>query len=192
MKLIVGLGNPEKKYAGTRHNAGFDALIEIQRELVWGTPFSEWSKVARMRSVISDAKLGDEKIVLLMPQTYMNLSGEAVNIASVFYKMSPEDIWVIHDDIDLPLGRIRINFDGTSGGHKGIESVINHLGSKKFYRFRIGIRPPESEKIETEKFVLQKFSKVEEPKLLDSLHRIRQAIELSLRESLAAAMNKFN
>lgn len=152
--LIVGLGNPGTKYEKTRHNAGFlvlDALCmnEFKFEKKFNAEICEF----------------EDEAVLMKPQTFMNLSGEAVKSFADYYKIEPQNIWVVHDDVDIPFGEIRIKESGSSAGHKGIDSMITHLGIQDFLRFRIGIKNEILENIETEDFVLQRFGKDEEGKL---------------------------
>lgn len=136
MKIIVGLGNPGNEYAKTRHNVGFmlvDALAEHLNINLWKDKFN---------AQIAEGRIGTEKILLVKPQTYMNNSGEAVGPLMRWYKVTPEDIIVAHDDMDIPAGTIRIRKKGSSGGHNGIKSLIAHLGSENFPRVRLGVGRP--------------------------------------------------
>lgn len=160
MKLIVGLGNPEKKYNNTRHNIGFDVVLKF-----WETrrkkegDFSPWKFEKKFQADISKSAPGKNKTILALPQTFMNNSGLAVKELSFFYKIKPENILVIHDDIDINLGEFKIQKNRGSAGHNGVKSIINELGSKNFNRIRIGIRNKEVQgKMPTEKFVLEKFT----------------------------------
>ena len=139
MKLIIGLGNPGTKYEKTRHNIGFMVLDVL----------------------IKNEQFDSKKVKLIKPQTFMNNSGQEVKKITDYYKIKPEDIIVIHDDIDLPLGKIKIQQNRSSAGHKGVQSIIDSLGTKDFTRMRIGIRPEELIQ-ETEKFVIQKFTQEEQ------------------------------
>ncbi|MDO8507777.1 MAG: aminoacyl-tRNA hydrolase [bacterium] len=162
--LIVGLGNPGAKYEKTRHNAGFlvlDALCE-----------NEFKPEKKFNAEICEH---EDSAVLMKPQTFMNLSGEAVKSFADYYKVAPENIWVIHDDVDIPFGEVRVREGGSSAGHKGIDSIINHLGTQDFLRLRVGVKNEMLEKIETEDFVLQRFSKDEEGKL-------QEIIDLCVKE----------
>lgn len=152
--LIVGLGNPGQKYINTRHNVGFKILDALCT--------SEFKPEKRFNAEICEY---DSNVILLKPQTFMNLSGKAVASFADYYKVGQENIWVIHDDIDIPFGEIRVREDGSSAGHKGIDSVIEHLGTKEFLRFRVGVKNESLETVETEVFVLQRFSKDEEEKI---------------------------
>jgi len=174
MKIIIGLGNPGKKYLGTRHNVGFEFLDKLKNELDF--PEFEFNKkfnVELSESAILGAKLlkGSlaPKIILAKPQTFMNLSGEAVRSIVDFYKLSPEDIMVIHDDKDIILGEYRLADDSSSAGHNGVQNIIDCLGTQKFKRIRVGVGLPADLPAETlvkaEDFVLQKFSDEELEKI---------------------------
>jgi PTH1 family peptidyl-tRNA hydrolase len=166
--LIVGLGNPGKEYEKTRHNAGFlfvDYFREKYREKF---SFDDWRSCKRLKSETSYGKFKKQRIVLLKPQTFMNLSGEAVAAAVKYYKLSPEDIIIVHDDIDLALGKYKISKNSSSAGHNGAQNIIDLLGTKDFTRIRIGVenrgdkKPASSaDKIPTEKYVLGKFASAE-------------------------------
>lgn len=152
MKIIAGLGNPEKKYELTRHNAGFMAVDVLAKELG-----ESWKKEKKFNTEI--IKTGD--IILAKPLTYMNLSGEAVQKILSYYKLNVKDLIVIHDDIDIALGKYKISADSRSAGHNGVQSIIDALGTKNFKRIRVGIKTEKKEKIPVDKFVLQKFKKEE-------------------------------
>jgi PTH1 family peptidyl-tRNA hydrolase len=167
MILIVGLGNPGKKYQKTRHNIGFRVIDQLQ-------------------------SLNLKKVILAKPQTFMNLSGKTVKLLVARYRLPVTNLWVIHDDIDLPLGKIRIVKNRGSAGHKGVESIIRELGTKNFIRFRVGICPKTSKPKNPEKFVLQKFNKDEEKIVKEVIKKTVEAIEFSLKTSLEKAMSEFN
>ena len=154
MRLIVGLGNPGEEYKKTRHNAGFLAVNEIANNFHFPTSNSKFN------AEISQATLNNEKIFLVKPQTFMNNSGEAIRAIADYYKINTEDIIIIHDDLDIPLGEYKISKNKNSGGHKGVQSIIDYLRTKDFTRIRIGIMT-ENKKIPTEKFVLERFSEKE-------------------------------
>lgn len=182
MKLIVGLGNPGKKYERTRHNIGFriiDATTQIPN-----SKFQIPKIESKFKTEISKGKIGESEVILAKPQTFMNNSGEAVLKIASFYKIRSQDIWVISDDIDLPLGKIRIRKKGSSGGHKGLQSIIDHLGNQNFPRFRIGIKTPKAEKIPAEDFVLQKFSPSEEKVIKLAVEKVVEEIIKVLKEDL--------
>ncbi len=157
MKLIVGLGNIGKEYEKTRHNFGFLAIEQFAKKY----DFSPWKEEKKFFGAISTGQIGQDKVILLKPNTYMNVSGKAVQALSHFYKLTPENIWIWHDDVDLPFGTLRIKQNGGSGGHNGIKSIVNVLGLQEFPRLKFGIKNDLLEKAPTDKFVLGKFSKEE-------------------------------
>jgi len=193
MKLIVGLGNPGFLYSRNRHNVGFMCVRHLARTL--GIRFDR--KQGHARTGIGN--IGGNRVVLARPQTYMNASGESVSALTRKLNLIPSDLIVIHDDLDLPPGKIRLRLGGGSGGHKGIDSIIARLGSSDFYRIRVGIgRPDTFEGSAAEKeeaviaYVLSDFTR-EEKKIIDKIMPdVGQAIDCLLTEGLAAAMNKFN
>lgn len=137
MKLIVGLGNPGEKYENTRHNLGFLVLDHLLKDL--GTSKIEWDSSNKLKSDIALFTLHKEKVILAKPQTYMNNSGMAVQLLKDFYKVEPEDLWIVYDELDLPLGSIKIRFGGAAAGHHGVESIMEAIGTDKFWRYRLGI-----------------------------------------------------
>lgn len=185
MKLIVGLGNPGKEYDGTRHNIGFDILDQ------WGTP--HWSK--KFHGLAADERGPDGRALLLKPQTFMNLSGQSIGDALRFFKdMEPNDILVIHDDLDLPLGRARFKLGGGHGGHNGLKSADAHVGGD-YHRLRIGIGHP-GDRRKVTNHVLGKFSKAETELIQGLMGDYHQAIRAfirgnhdELRQHLAATKN---
>lgn len=200
MKLIVGLGNPGEKYEKTRHNLGFMVVEKFLKDFQ-STKNTLWENSTKFKSDIAQIdwqpKHGSlEKVVLAKPKTYMNNSGMAVRLVSDFYKIKASDIWVIHDDIDLPLGAMKIRFGGASAGHHGVESLIEHLSTDKFWRFRMGIGEKrelnDSRMKNVDDFVLGIFSGQEKGKLKELIKRGVKAIEESLEEGMTAAMNRFN
>lgn len=188
MKLIVGLGNPGENYRNTWHNLGFLALGEI-RDVNGFTPFKNNKQ---LKAELSEGKIGREKIILAKPQTFMNNSGESVSALMKYFKIKISDIIVIHDDIDLALGKIRIAKDSSSGGHNGIKSIISHLGTKDFLRIKIGCRTVQTEIIGTLDYVLQKISRQHETEADASLKNAGEAALELLQSSPETAMNKFN
>lgn len=188
MILIVGLGNPGKKYEKTRHNIGFRVVDYLQNFL----SFSNWKKEKRLLAGISKGKINKKEIILAKPQTFMNLSGKAVKSLMAKYKLPATNLWVVHDDIDLPLGKIRISKGRGAAGHKGVESIIKAINSKNFIRFRIGIQPKTGKSKNTEAFVLQKFNKEGEKIVKEVIQRTALAIEFSLKAGLEKAMSKFS
>jgi|SRR3989344_356758 len=204
MKLIVGLGNPGEKYEKTRHNLGF---MVVENFLKAYAPVSQtsWDSKDKFKSLVAEIEWNSrklkslEKIILAKPKTYMNNSGMAVSLLARFYKIAPSDIWIIHDEIDLPLGAMKIRFGGSAAGHRGVESVIDSLKTDKFWRFRMGIGFSKSKDPlakthlgNTTEFVLQSFSGKEKSKVKTLLKRGVKAIETALEKDLQAAMNQFN
>ncbi len=197
MKLIVGLGNPGEKYKDTRHNVGFMVLEKLAHEL--GSPEATWKHEEKLKAYI--AKTGD--VVLCKPDTFMNASGVAVSLAVRFYKMKPEDVWVIHDDLDLPLGKIRIRIGGASAGHHGIDSIIRELKSDNFTRVRLGIGRGKSggsgivadRKLHHSSvidFVLSRFTRTEAGDFKHLVKNGVEAVRLMLLKGIDKAMNRFN
>ncbi|MBI5071704.1 aminoacyl-tRNA hydrolase [Candidatus Falkowbacteria bacterium] len=190
MKIIIGLGNPGEKYENTRHNIGFAVVSSFKFQV---SSFPDWKINKKFNSEISEGKINGEKIILLKPHTFMNNSGQAVAVATNFYKVKPADILIIHDDIDLPLGKMRVKKDGSSGGHRGIESIITALGTNNFPRLKIGVGPKERPKnFDAANFVLKKFGKGEEKTLNLIIKKATEAVAVILSDGVQEAMNKFN
>lgn len=189
MILIVGLGNPGRKFKKTRHNAGFRVIDGFVRE----NNFPKLKLSKKFNSLISEGSLNRKKIILAKPQTFMNDSGKAMKPLVKGLKLKIENLFVVHDDIDLPLGKIKISKGRGAAGHKGVQSIINILGTKNFVRFRVGILPKrESASWRTkriENFVLKKFTKKEEEVIKEIVKRVVGTIELSLREGIEKAMS---
>jgi PTH1 family peptidyl-tRNA hydrolase len=191
-KLIVGLGNPGLKYAQNRHNVGFQCLERLAQAhgLSFGGGILNRLKRRRAKASLASGKIAGVKAVLAKPLTYMNLSGQAMRQLVSFYKLSLEDVLVIYDDLDLPLGTIRLRPEGGSGGHKGIRSIIEALGSQAFSRLRVGIgRPPANDAVN---YVLSDFTADEQITLESVYERVVAAVEFFLREGIEAAMNAYN
>lgn len=185
MYLLVGLGNPGAEYLQHRHNIGFQFLDSLAAD--HGFAFSE----GKWRAAVAKTMLWQESILCLKPLTYMNLSGTAVVPAAEYYRVTAERIIVVHDDLDLPFGRIKIVTNSGAGGHNGIRSLIAHLGVKNFPRIKVGIgRPPG--KMPVERFVLSPFSAAEQELRPQVLAEIAKAVELLVGKGLAAAMNAVN
>ena len=184
MKLVVGLGNPERKYKDTRHNAGFRVVDMFSR--VSGIELRR----SKHFSLFGKGKIGRESVILAKPLTYVNLTGTAVKSFVRYYEISLRDLLIVYDDMDLSIGKIRIRPDGGSGGHRGVQSIISHLGSEKFPRIRIGIGRKEDKR--GSEFVLGKFSAEEKPVIEEAAAEVVKAIEVILREGLTLAMNRFN
>jgi PTH1 family peptidyl-tRNA hydrolase len=185
VKLVVGLGNPGRKYEQTRHNLGFLVIDRIAAE-----------NEVTMRKKICDALMGDwpshgEKVLLVKPQTFMNRSGEAVKCSIRKFGASQEDLIVVYDDLDLPFGRIRIRPRGSAGGHRGLLSIIEGVGGAPFYRVRIGIgRPPEG--VNAEDYVLERFNSQEMAEVSDVVTRAAEAVSSLLKDGGQRAMERFN
>ncbi|MBZ9572310.1 aminoacyl-tRNA hydrolase [Patescibacteria group bacterium] len=190
MTLIIGLGNPGEKYAKTRHSLGFRIVDKFRMR----KKFSSFKFSKKINSLISRGKFNKKKIILVKPQTFMNKSGKAVKFLIKNLKLKTRNLFVVHDDIDLPLGETKISIGRGSAGHKGVQSIIDELGSKNFVRFRIGIKPkPYTLTPKTlESFVLKKFNKKEERILRKVIKKTVEAIEVALKEGVGKAMNEFN
>jgi len=190
MKLIIGLGNPGRGYAHNRHNAGFLCLAHLARRQ--GIRFSEKQAKAR----IGRGEIAGCPVVLAKPQTYMNQSGQSVSRLAEKFDVGPGDLIVIHDDLDLPLGKIRLRQGGSSGGHKGVSSIINGLGRPDFIRIRIGIGRPGAFDKDTEAaviaHVLSDFTPEERQIIARAIPTASEAVYCLLAEGLAVAMNKYN
>lgn len=185
MKLIIGLGNVGDKYLFTRHNIGFMVLDRLS--VNEGFSFREEK---RLKGLITKVRLWGEEFILLKPTTFMNLSGEALRAVIDYYKISIDDILVVYDDLSLDLGKIRFRANGSDGGHNGIKSIIQHLGSKNFARLKVGIGPQPP--IPAENFVLQNFPKEQLDTLKGVLDYSLKAIECYFAEGIEKAQNKFN
>ena len=175
MKLIVGLGNPGIKYKKTRHNLGF-----LVADFLAGN--DKWKESKKANCFYLKKQINSEEVELIKPLTFMNNSGIVVKSIMDYYKISAENIIVIHDDIDLPLGEIKIQQDRSSAGHKGVQSIINCLGTKDFIRIRLGIKPVDLDTFDTEKFVLQKFTKQEEKIIQETIKKAAGLIEQSISQ----------
>lgn len=187
LQLLVGLGNPEPKYDRTRHNIGFVAIDRLAT--IWGGTWKEQRKFQGLFTEVPLAK--GETIKLLKPLTYMNLSGQSIRAVMDWYKLPPESVLVIYDDMDLPLGKIRLRLSGSAGGHNGMKSTIAHLGTDKFPRLRIGIGKANGDK-DTVSHVLGKFAPQEANLLNSVLQLVTDAVEVSLKDGLEKAMNIYN
>ncbi len=185
MKLIVGLGNPGKKYELTRHNVGFE-IIDL---------FCQEIRVGKMRrqdfSLIAEGRLGTEELILAKPQTFMNSSGIAVSSLVSKYSTPLDDLYVVYDDIDLDLGILRIRRKGSAGGHKGMKSIINSLGTQSFPRMRIGIGQPPQE-MDSIDYVLSRFSDQEREQIHQVERLAIEALKIMILDGIDSAMNEFN
>lgn len=185
MKLIVGLGNIGDKYVFTRHNAGFMLIDSIA--LNEGLNFRDNS---RLKCLMTNLRNGHEDFLLIKPTTFMNLSGEAVRAVMDYYKIPIEDVLIVYDDLSLEIGKIRFRPNGSDGGHNGIKSVIQHLGTKNVARLKIGIGPQPN--LPSEVFVLQNFSKEELETLKGAIAKAKDGISCYFKDGMAVAQNKFN
>ncbi len=181
MKLLVGLGNPGKEYEQTRHNIGFMIIDYFLKEANWQ---EKWN------ALITETRINNEKVIIIKPLTYMNLSGNAVSLVCNFYKISSEDILVIQDDLDLPIGTFRLKTNSSDGGHNGIKSIIEKLGTKDFARLKIGISNNKS--IDTKDYVLAKFNKEELNTLKDLFPTIQKVITSFIENGAYKTMNLYN
>lgn len=198
MKIIVGLGNPGEQYEKTRHNIGFMVLDQLLKNYE-STKDTVWTNEKKFKSDIAEItwqpKKGKaEKVILVKPKTYMNNSGMAVNLITAFYKVLSTDLWIVHDDADLRLGSVRIRRGGGSAGHRGIESILEHIPDGNFWRVRLGIGRPEEEASVKgiDGFVLGEFTHQEHAKVRELIPHAAKAIEDGLEEGLEIAMNRYN
>lgn len=176
MILIVGLGNPGEKYKKTRHNLGFRVVDELQK--IHG--FSDWQMKKKFKAEISEGIINNQKIILAKPQTFMNESGQAAQKLTTNYKLPTINLFVVHDDLDLELGKIKAVRNRGSAGHKGVQSIIDYLGTKDFIRCRLGIKLQKKEIKDVEKFVLQKFDREEEIIIKETINKACQQIKLTI------------
>lgn len=185
MKWIVGLGNPGTQYAKTRHNVGFMALDELASR--HGISFNQ----NKCKAIIGEGVIGGVKTVLIKPMTFMNLSGESVRAYMDYYKVALEDMIVVYDDLDTEMGKIRLRYQGSAGGHNGIKSIIQHAGTQSFNRVRMGISRPDPGYPIVD-YVLTAFPKKESDRLKDMIDHTCDALEFSLQQSFEQTMAKFN
>jgi len=185
--LIVGLGNPGDDYLGTRHNAGAMVVDRFAANRCSG-----WRRERKFFAELATGECGGRKVVCVKPQTYMNLSGEAVAAVSRFYRIAPDQIMVVADDADLPLGAVRMKPSGGTGGHNGLASVIQHLGTQEFPRQRIGVARPVQEVRDIASHVLGVFTPDEQVMLNEVLQLADRQLQCWLEETLAKAMSLFN
>lgn len=186
MKAVAGLGNPGPRYAGTRHNVGFYVIDELTRR--WGVGVERYER--RFEAQTSEAQIGDQRVLLFKPQTYMNLSGRSVLAVRQFFKLDDADLLVLCDDLDLPTGRIRLRAGGSGGGQKGLENVLLRLASNDVPRLRIGIG--KVDKSVTTEYVLGRFAPDERETMEGAIGRAADAVECWIREGIETAMNRFN
>ena len=185
MKLVVGLGNPRRKYEGTRHNVGYAVLAELARRFGTSRPKS------RFQGDVVEADLEGQKALLLGPVTFMNRSGSSVRAARDFYKLPDEELLVICDDLNLPLAKLRFRARGSAGGQKGLANIIRELGTEEFARLRIGIGAPPDGWDATD-YVLSKFARQEVPEVEEAVRRAAEAVAVWAREGIQNCMNQYN
>lgn len=185
MYLIVGLGNPENEYAHTRHNMGFDTINQIAKNN------NIQITKNKFKGLCESTIIQNQKVILLKPQTYMNLSGESVKEVAEFYNLKPEEIIVIYDDMDIEKGHIKIRKKGGAGSHNGMKSVVEELQSTDFARIRVGIGQPEF-KSDMINYVIGKVSQEEQEILQQGVEKAAKAVEEILKNGIDIAMNKFN
>lgn len=190
MKIIVGLGNPGKEYEGTRHNVGFDVIDVLAGKLNIDV------KRRKFAARFGEGEIDNDKLILLKPWTFMNRSGEAVAAAAGFYKLGPESLLVVTDDMALEPGRIRLRAKGSAGGHNGLKDIIEELGSEDFARLRVGIgsarQQAEYNSPSARDYVLGRFEKQEKKILDDAVERAAQAVMCWIQKGIDAAMNEYN
>lgn len=184
--IVVGLGNPGAQYEGTRHNAGFLAIDYVATSL--GVRIDR----LRFKALTGEATLGGAHVLLMKPQTFMNLSGDAVREAAAFYHVPPENVIVIYDDVTLPVGRMRVRGKGSDGGHNGIKSMIAQLGSNAFPRVRLGVGERPNPDFDLADWVLSRFTPAERETLEKAYPVAREGVELLIKGDLAAAQAKCN
>ena len=186
MKIIAGLGNPTREYEGTRHNIGFSVIDKLAEQ--YNISMTE----KKHKAICGKGIIEGEKVVLLKPQTYMNLSGESIGEAVNYYKVDPEeDLIVIYDDIDLEPGKLRIRAKGSAGGHNGIKSIINQIGTQNFYRIKVGVGA-KPKGWDLADYVLGRFPSEERNLVDEAIREAAKAVEVILDEGIEAAMNRYN
>jgi peptidyl-tRNA hydrolase, PTH1 family len=198
MKLIVGLGNPGEKYENTRHNLGFLVIDHLLKHL--GDSKIDWDHSSKLKSDTATFSVTDEKVLLVKPQTFMNNSGMAVQLVKDFYKVEPEDLWVVYDELDLPLSSIKIRFGGAAAGHHGVESIMEAIGTDKFWRYRLGIGTTHDKTHpvgrhnfhDAKDYVLDTFHTGEAGKVRELIKHGADALLMALEKGMETAMNRFN
>ncbi len=183
MKVVVGLGNPGSRYEGTRHNVGFDVIDDLAQAPDTGR-FQE-----KFQAQVAEQRAGEEKVLLVKPQTFMNLSGRALRQLVDFYQVPLEDVLIVCDDINLPLGKLRFRARGSHGGHNGLRDIQNHLGTTEYARLRIGVGAPEDDTVD---YVLSRFRPSEAPVIEEALANAVQGVDLWIREGIQECMNQYN
>ena len=192
MKLIVGLGNPGKEYAATRHNVGFEVIDRLAAKLAW-MKAGDFDRLAKSKfdGLAYDGLLGSEKLVLLKPVTFMNLSGKSVQSAMAFYQLIPDDVMIVLDDVALPCGKIRVRPGGSSGGHNGLKDIERALATDRYPRLRVGIDAPPP-RLPQREYVLGRFTEEQKKAIEPAYARAADAIVMWIEKGINAAMNVFN
>jgi PTH1 family peptidyl-tRNA hydrolase len=185
MKLVVGLGNPGGQYAGTRHNVGFEVVAELARRWQADPP------QRKFQSEVRSALWHEQRVLLVAPQTFMNASGEAIQPLVSFWKIPPEDMCIVCDDMDLPLGLLRWRAGGSSGGQKGLASILGRLGTEKIPRLRLGVGRPEGAR-DSSSWVLSRFPAQESESAVRMIQRAADSVESWISRGLPDTMNQFN
>lgn len=185
MKLIIGLGNPGKEYVGTRHNVGFQAIDTI------GEAYNISVNKSKFRAFFGEGMIGDSKVILIKPQTYMNLSGESIKPFISWYKVDPKDVLIIYDDVSLAPGILRIREKGSAGGHNGIKSIIQHLGMDEFQRIKIGIGE-KPQNWDLADYVLSRFTNPEMKMIDKAIKDAADATQMIIEKGIQKAMNAYN
>lgn len=185
MYLVVGLGNPENEYKGTRHNVGFEVINKLCFD------YNISINKSKLRAHIGEGHIHGEKIIFAKPQTYMNLSGESVKAIINFYKIELKNIIVIYDEIALNVGDIRIKEKGSAGGHNGIKNIISQLGTDEFLRIRVGVGEKPKNMV-LSNYVLSGFNKCEQDKIIEGITKAGEAVDCVIKETPSMAMNKYN
>ncbi len=185
MKIVVGLGNPTAQYVGTRHNVGFSVINELAEQ------YNISMEVKKHKAIFGKGIIEGEKVILAMPQTYMNSSGESVRELVDYYKSKPQSVIVVYDDINLAVGRLRIRKKGSAGGHNGMKNIIRHLGTEDFPRVRVGVGE-KPKHMDLADYVLSKFDKEDLPVIRRGCTMACEAIAMIIRENVEAAMNEYN
>jgi PTH1 family peptidyl-tRNA hydrolase len=186
MLLIVGLGNIGAKYQHTRHNIGFMALDALVG------PSTSWVDQSKFQALTQTMTMDEREVLLAKPTTMMNDSGQAVGKLAQFYRIAPEDIWIVYDELDIPLGRLKISTDSSDNGHNGLISISQRLGHNRFWRFRLGVDTRQHREIPGLEYVLQSFSEAESELLAQSLELAQSAIKVAIKQGPVAAMQKYN
>jgi PTH1 family peptidyl-tRNA hydrolase len=183
LKVVVGLGNPGSRYQGTRHNVGFAVIDELAK-----SPHASRFQ-SRFQAQVAELMEGNQKVLLVKPETFMNLSGRAVRQIIDFYQLPLESLLIVCDDINLPLGKLRARARGSHGGHNGLRDIQNHLSTTEYARLRIGVDAPRDEAID---HVLSRFSPSERPQIEEAVERAVQAVALWIEQGIEVCMNRFN